>query len=233
MSTLLAWLASHIGKVLFLSEPAAILTDEKRHAFDGVFQFMREAPSGAQTSYACPYPKWEYLRYLVRCKDVVLHGSSRHDIEVLEPKQQTDYSGKRISAVFASRDPIWPMFFAILNLRGYRGSLRNGCWVVQGKDRAQRFYFFSVNREFLGHWLWTEGMIYILPGETFAMTGRGTVRFDEWASEATVTPLAKLAVKPDDFRFLGQVAGHQEGESMLRSWLMYKKRRGTSAGGGN
>jgi hypothetical protein len=165
------------------------------------------------------------MRYLVHYKDMVLHGSNRQELELLEPKEQTDYGGKRITAVFASRDGIWPMFFAIVNLKGYRGSLRNGCWVVNRRGEEQRFYFFSVNREMLGEGLWTAGMIYILPGGTFEMTDRGVVRFDEWASGETVRPIAKLAVKPEDFPFLDQVAGHQEGESMLASWLKYKKRR--------
>jgi hypothetical protein len=76
---------------------------------------------------------------------MVLHGSNRPDIEVLEPAEQTDFGGKRVKAVFASRDAIWPFFFAILNTRGYRGSLRNSCWVVSRSGQEQRFYFFSIN----------------------------------------------------------------------------------------
>jgi len=224
MSTVIAWLASQIGKALFLPEPASVLSDAKRDAFGRVFQSMREISLDGAVSYDCPYPKWEYLRYLVRERNVVLHGSNRKDIEVLEPKEQADYSGKRITAVFASRDGIWPMFFAIVNTTGYRGSLRNGCWVVARGGGERRFYFFSVNEEMLGEGIWTEGMIYILPDEAFESTDRRVVRFDEWASKEAVKPIGKLAISPEDFPFLGQVAGHREGESIFRSWLRYKKR---------
>lgn len=230
MSVLLPWLASQVGKALFLPEPDWAPDDEQRATFDQVSQSMLEAPAGSEVKYVCLSPKWEFLRYLVHDKDMVLHGSNRPDIEVLEPKEQTDYSGKRVRAVFASRDAIWPLFFAVLNTEGYRGSLRNGCWVVSRQGQEQRFYFFSVNRERLGAGLWTEGTIYILPGQTFEMTDRGVVRFDEWASKEPVRPVARLGVEPADFLFLDQVAGHREGESMFRSWLMYKRRRGIRPG---
>lgn len=224
MTAAIGWLASWIGKALFLPEPAVILSDDKRAVFGRAFDLMCDGSLGMVSDYDCPYPKWEYLRYLVQERGVVLHGSNRNDIEILEPLEQTDCSGKRITAVFASRDGIWPMFFAVVNTTGYRGSLRNGCWVVGKGSRERRFYFFSVNEEMMGDGLWTEGMLYIMAGETFESTDRRVVRFDEWASSEAVKPIAKLRVDPEDFPFLGQVARHREGESMLRSWLWYKKR---------
>ena len=240
MSGIVAWLAIQLGKLLFLPEPAWTLDDEKRRAFDQALEAMIEAPAGSAPGYPCPYPKWEYLRYLTRHKGMVLHGSNRGDIDVLRPQEQTDFSGRRITAVFGTRDAIWPLFFATLNTAGYRGSLRNGCWVMAARGGGQRhpalggqrhpalgerrFYFFSVNRDRLGPGLWTEGTVYILPGDTFEKTDTAAVRFDEWASRTAVTPVARLAVQPGDFPFAGQVAGHREGEPMPRSWLCYKRR---------
>ena len=224
MKAAIGWLASGIGRALFLSEPASILSDEKRAAFGRAFELMCDDPPDRVRHYDCPYPKWEYLRYLVQERGVALHGSNRKDIQVLEPLEQTDCSGKRTTAVFASRDGIWPVFFAVVNTTGYRGSLRNGCWVVGRGSRERRFYFFSVNEKMMGDGLWTEGMLYILPGTTFEPTDRRVVRFDEWASREPVWPIARLPVGPGDFPFLGRVAGHREGESMLKSWLLYKKR---------
>lgn len=224
MSIAVAWLASQVFKALFLPEPVSVMSEEKRKAFGEVFHAMGEASLDEGASYACPYPKWEFLRYLVRERNVVLHGSNRNDIEVLEPREQTDYSGKRITAVFASRDGIWPMFFALVNMKGYRGSLRNGCWVVGRGSSERRYYFFSLNEKLLGAGIWKEGTIYILPGETFEKVDQGVVRFDEWASKGAVRPVGKLAIKPEDFPFHGRVAGHREGESMLISWLKYKRR---------
>jgi len=226
MTAAIGWLASWIGKALFLPEPAVILSDEKRKLFGQAFELMCDDSLGRVSDYDCPYPKWEYLRYLVQERGVVLHGSNRKDIEILEPLEQTDWSGKRTTAVFASRDGIWPVFFAVVNTTGYRGSLRNGCWVVGKGSGERRFYFFSVNEKMMGDGLWTEGMLYILPGKTFELADRRAVRFDEWASREAVRPIAKLPVEPSDFPFLGQVARHREGESMLKSWLWYKRRVG-------
>lgn len=224
MSGIAAWLAIQLGKLLFLPEPAWTLDGEKRQAFDQALRSMIEAPAGSAPGYPCPYPKWEYLRYLTRHKGMVLHGSNRGDIDVLRPQEQTDFSGRRITAVFGTRDAIWPLFFATLNTAGYRGSLRNGCWVAAARGGERRFYFFSVNRDRLGPELWTGGTVYILPGDTFEPTDKGAVRFDEWASRTAVAPVARLAVQPGDFPFVAQVAGHREGEPMLRSWLCYKRR---------
>lgn len=224
MSKIVAWLVSQMFKVLFFPEPASGMSEEKKKAFDEIYQTMREVPLDGAISYNCPYPIWEYLRYLVRERNVVLHGSNRNDIAILEPKAQTDYSGKRISAVFASRDGIWPMFFAVVNTAGYRGSLRNGCWIVGRGSGERRFYFFSLNKEMLRPGIWTEGTIYILPGDSFEATDTGVVRFDEWASKDAVRPIGKLAIKPENFPYLDRVAGHREGEPMFNSWLKYKPR---------
>jgi hypothetical protein len=230
MSMLFTWLASKVGEMLFLPEPGSLLDDEKRAVFEQACHSMFERPLGNTLNYDCPYPKWEFLRYLVHYKDIVLHGSNLRDIKVLEPRNQTDYSGKPITAVFASRDGIWPIFFAIVNRNDYRGSVRNGCWVVSRSGWERRFYFFSVNEEMFSKELWVEGTIYILPGEDFELTNKGIVRFDEWANVGVARPIAKLAVKPEDFPFLDRVTGHQEGESILRSWFMFKKRSSKGTG---
>ncbi|MEJ2211818.1 MAG: hypothetical protein P8129_22665 [Anaerolineae bacterium] len=228
MSTIMAWLASLVGRILFLPEPAWTPDKERKAAFDQIYRGMAGAPPGSPVDYGWRYPKWQFLRYLVREKQVVLHGSQRSDIDVLRPREQTDYSGRRITAVFGTRDAIWPLFFAVLNAQGYRGSLRNACWVVSRRGGEQRFYFFSVNREMVRPDLWAAGTIYLLPGDPFQRTDTAVVRFDEWASTEPVRPLARLAVAPADFPFLHQVAAHREGESMVRSWLAYKRRRGST-----
>lgn len=226
MPTIRAWMASLLGSALFFPEPTpqTRMTAEKRLAFEAAFHAMLETPAHEPLDYTCPYPKWEFLRYLVRERALVLHGSNRDDITLLEPRTQTDFSGKPITAVFASRDALWPMFFAVVRMADYRGSLRNGCWVVNTGSEERRFYFFSLNRDLLGPAIWTAGTIYILPGETFQMTDAKPVRFDEWVSLSAVSPIARLTVTPDDFPLLNRVAGHREGESMIVSWLSYKRR---------
>jgi hypothetical protein len=94
------------------------------------------------------------------------------------------------------------------------------------QDR-KAYYFFSVNEEMLARSPWTDGMVYILPGDGFEQTSKGGLRFDEWAKSEPVCPLARLPVSPGDFPFLHCVVGFPPGESMLRTWWNYKRRIGT------
>ncbi len=159
-------------------------------------------------------------------KDILLHGSTNKDLDVLEPRRQTDFSGRGVTAGFASGDGIWPMFFAIVDRSNVRGSLRNGCFVVTNlRGRTKRFYFFSINQEMLRRPSWTDGMIYVLPRAPFKQTSTGVVRFAEWASEEPVRPLAKLPIGPKDFPFLNNVTGHAEEESIYASWVRFKQRQ--------
>ena len=136
-----------------------------------------------------------------------------------------DWNGNPIQAVFATRDPFWPLYFALLNRQALSGSLRNGCFLVEhSSSEVERFYFFSVHQDDLHANIWSDGFVYILPGDTFHPTTSGTIRFDEWASEQAVPVIAKLPVSPNDFPFLHKVAGHEESESIFTTWLSYKKR---------
>lgn len=67
-----------------------------------------------------------------------------------------------------------------------------------------------------------------LPAPAMNVTPQQARAFDEWASESAVKPIARIAVTPDDFPFLHKVAWHYESEPMLVSWLMFKRRVGTS-----
>lgn len=208
----------------FLQAPPWELDDAKRRAFDRLYGTVQSHP-GNEIAYSLPYPRHEFLRYLVAEKDVLLHGSNRSDLTVLLPRDQTDYSGRPTQAVFASGDGLWPMFFAIVDYSVYRGSMRNACFVLdQPQGPARRFYFFSLGREMLRKGCWTGGSVYLLPRATFSPTNTARARFDEWTSRVEVHPLARLAVAPDDFPFLHQVAGHKEGEPIFTSWLRYKDR---------
>ena len=130
---------------------------------------------------------------------------------------------QRIKAVFVLRDPIWALFFAVLNTSGDHASLRNACWVVARARGEQRSYFFSVNKAMLTPGIWTEGMLYILPGKAFEKTDPGKVRFDEWAAKEAIRPIAKMRVAPADFPFLDRVAGHPEGETIFKLCWLYKR----------
>jgi hypothetical protein len=227
---LLAWLKARSASIvlghLFLSLPELELDERKVRAFEQVYQSAARVGGGALLDYNCDYPKADFLRYLVDHKGILLHGSNSAGIDILLPKRQSDFNGTPMTAVFASGDGVWPIFFAILDDSRFRGSMRNGCFVTaDGTGPDLRFYFFSLNREMLEQHPWTNGIVYVLPRAQFRQTSRGAVRFDEWASEEPVQPLARLQVSPEDFPFLPNVAGHDEKESIYASWLRYRQRQ--------
>jgi hypothetical protein len=160
----LTWLAARIASAvldrLFFTLPDLELDPGKVQAFERIFQAACEDGAAGLVDYDCQYPKSEFLRYLVAHKAILLHGSNSQAIETLLPRQQTDYNGRRVTAVFAAGDGVWPIFFAVLDQAGYSGSLRNGCFVMTDPRGAeQRFYFFSINAEMRRQQPWTGGMV--------------------------------------------------------------------------
>ena len=155
-------------------------------------------------------PKHAFLRYLVETRDVLFHGTGRSDVAEFEPQRQTDYDGTWTEAVFASDDPIWPMFFATVN-RELARSLINGCSRRLGESR----YYFSISADPRAPESWRTGWIYILPRETFRRHPAGS----EWLSPVAVRPLARLRIEPTDFPFLGDVVRHSRTEPVPKAVL--------------
>jgi len=191
-------------------------------AFDKAFDSPTMGRGGID--YQLPYPKQEFLRYLVAKRDVVLHGSGNGAIDVFEPTSQTDYFGHVRKAVFAASDGIWPMFFAILDRSRYHGSLRNACyWDVDATGVRQKVYAFSINTTFLGRQPWRDGSVYVLPRATFErVVDEDGTPSEEWLSTREVTPLGRLAVSPTDFPFLNDVEGHGDETTDRFEELVYQ-----------
>jgi len=169
--------------------------------------------------------KVDLLVYLEKERQMLFHGSNQGEIELLNPVSQENYRGEIINAVFASGDPIWAMFFAILDRDGFHGSQRNGSFILSCAGGCQeRYYFFSISEALVANHPWKTGTIYITPRDSFTQTNTGIMRFDEWASEKPVIPLAKIDISPGDFPFFSQVGAHNERESIYLTWLLYKRR---------
>ena len=188
---------------LLWAAPPLELTDAKRRAFE--------------RSEVDAFPKHEYLRWLVATADppVLLHGSAA-DIEVFEPREQTDWDGKSTRAVFATSDGIWPIYFAIADRRRV-ASLRNGCLPTLQGSR----YWFSVEPLPGATDVWRDGFVYVLPRASFRPHPLGS----EWASPVAVSPLTRIAVRPEDFPFLDRVGHHERSESVARTlWKAVRAR---------
>ncbi|TCC46871.1 hypothetical protein E0H75_27945 [Kribbella capetownensis] len=168
-----------------------------------------------------------YLRWLATHRDVLFHGSQRADLDQLTPDREsgdsTAFGNQR--AVFATDDPIWAMWFALLNRSpGYR-STRNGAWSVRGGH--DRHYFFSVDSDQPDADLLTPGWLYVLPrsGFTRERPAAGLVQSGQWINPNPVRPIAHLPVSPTDFPFPNHVHRHTPRTGMLRT--LWNRRRPT------
>jgi hypothetical protein len=158
---------------------------------------------GAEVAYDAAAPKHDFLRHLLEQRQVLLHGTGDGTIEQFEPQRQTDFDNEWTYAVFATDDPIWPLFFAVVNRPVVR-SLINGCSRRYGPSH----YYFSIGADPGRADSWRSGWIYVLPRDTFSLHPSGP----EWLSPVPVRPLARIRVEPSDFPFLGDVTGHRLGE---------------------
>jgi len=175
---------------------------------------------GQLINYDLPFPKQRFLYFLSLQGDYLFHGSNKVDIDRFEPREQTLYNGQLTKAVFASSEPMWSIFYAVLNKKKVIGNFRKGCIV----NKNNRFHFYSLSASTIKNDPWTEGMIYIVPKDNFNKSGKGAVHFEEWVSSEFVTPVGKIHVDLDDFYYKDKVAVHDDHESLLKTWLLYKIR---------
>jgi hypothetical protein len=183
-------------------------------AFEDLWQTIHK---GDFIDYRLPYPKWQFLSYLCDTKEFVLHGSQNRDIDIVEPRQADDkkaFSNPR--AIYATTDGIWVVYFAILDRKKYpEMTLFNSCFRVRisADQLSDPMYFFSITHSVLLQKPWCEGMIYILPRQSFEREASQQVQgveivFPHWISPLPAEPDARLQVGMQDFPFLAQIHGH-------------------------
>lgn len=161
---------------------------------------------------------WKFLCGVADRRRIAFHGTGDPGIESFEPRRPVDFApfGDQ-EAVFATSDPIWSMFYAVVDRDRYEITLNNGCIVVlDGEGRpGTPHYYFSISRQALPERPWRTGYVYFLPADTFVEQPPGayagsTARVPQLASPVPVTPFARLRVTPDDFPFLAQIRGHED-----------------------
>ena len=161
---------------------------------------------------------WQFLSAVAERREIAFHGTGDPNIDSFEPREPIDFApfGHQ-KAVFATTDPIWAMYYAILDRDRYRLTLNNGCiQLVDGEGRpGVPHYYFSITGDALPEQPWRTGYLYFLPAGTFvaqpAATYAGrTARVPQLASPVAVTPFARLRVAPGDFPFLDQIRGHED-----------------------
>jgi hypothetical protein len=161
---------------------------------------------------------WEFLCGIAARREIAFHGTGDPSIESFEPRKPIDFApfGDQ-KAVFATSDPIWAMFYAVVDRARFSLTLANGCIML--RDSEDRFgsphYFFSISRDPLSLQPWRTGHLYFLPAETFVeqppdMFAGQTARVPQLASPVAVKPFARLQVAPSDFPFLPHIRGHDD-----------------------
>ncbi len=199
-----------------LPQPAFDLPYEKQAEFENLFSLT---PSGGFIDYRLAYPKWQFLTYLCKSRDLVLHGSQNAEIEQVEPRKAMDvkaFSGQE--AIYATTDGIWVMYFAIIDRKRYSPlSLFNSCLEIRlsPEQSLGPLYFFSITNSALINNPWCEGTVYILTRDHFeqepAQTMLGAeILFPHWISAKPARPVAKIRVQPQEFPYLAQIHGHDD-----------------------
>lgn len=199
-----------------LPQPPFDLTLEKQAAFDALID---STPANGFVDYQLAYPKWQFLSYLCKSRNRVLHGSQNAGIEVVEPRKAIDIKAfSKQEAIYATTDGIWVIYFAIVDRKNFHPlSLFNSCLDIRvSPDQTLGpLYFFSITHSALLQKPWRDGVIYILPRDTFErepdqqMMG-AELSFPHWISSTSVKPIAKLHVQPQEFPFLAEVHGHDD-----------------------
>jgi hypothetical protein len=173
--------------------------------------------------YDLSIPKYKFLAHIAETRGIIYHGSNNTAIDQFEPRRQTLFNNKLVTAVFGTTDPIWPIFYAVFRRAALIGSFRNGA--VAAGVGGKVYHFYSLTKATKLNDPWTNGMVYLLPPNPFKLSeSNAGFSFNEWTSELPVEPIAKLPVEPDDFPFLDKVGSHPASESLGRTWLLYKIR---------
>jgi hypothetical protein len=161
---------------------------------------------------------WQFLCGVAERREIAFHGTGDPNIESFEPREPIDFApfGHQ-KAVFATTDPIWAMFYAIVDRDRYALTLNNGCILVTDAEGrgVPPYYYFSITEGALHEQPWRTGYVYFLPAETFVAQPAGryaglAARIPQLASPVAVTPFARLQVTPGDFPFLAQIRGHDD-----------------------
>jgi hypothetical protein len=199
----------------WLQRPAMAIDAQTRSEFDQLLARARAAGTNTQIDYTLLAPKWQFLCYLADEQGIVLHGTGDPPIQVFEPRPSNDLSefGAQ-TAVYAARDGLWAMFFAVLDRTHYPMATSNACvrLVDEVGQVSEPRYVFSISQPVLQQRPWRTGMVYLLPEETFVNQpalrfGPYEVRVPQLASLVPVRPMARLEVAPEDFPFLKDIRG--------------------------
>ncbi|MNT18739.1 hypothetical protein D3C72_1539560 [compost metagenome] len=115
--------------------PVVVFTTEEIEQYE---ELSRSVSEGRLIDYSLQYPKYRFLQYLTLKGKYVFHGSNSSNIERFEPREQTLYNNELTTAVFATAEPIWSIFYTVFYRSALIGSFRNRC--LLGRDNRYHYY---------------------------------------------------------------------------------------------
>ncbi len=192
-----------------------IKSSETAHdkAYASAYQSMLEQGLSDFIELEPGVPKVEFLKWLVTKKGLLLHGSNNKEINILEPRQAncTAKEFGNLKAVYGVEDSVLPTFYAIKDLEKFRGRARSGFTETDEDGSIKREYEFAIDKDLVDQAPWSEGVVYLLPRETFVQGHDDEGEpIDEWASTDEVIPLGKLRIAPEDFPYFDEIGVIEE-----------------------
>jgi len=145
-----------------------------------------------------PSPKWLFFRHVVQRRLALLHGSNNTDIDEFIPRMSNCASEEgNQEAIYASSDPLQPIFYAVVNRRIEHPFAVTGIIKPPDTMNPLTLYYFSTSILSQEAEYWTQGAVYLLPTSSFIEDSHGV----QWRSATPVKPLAKVIVIKNDFPF--------------------------------
>ncbi len=184
---------------------------EKEKSFEELFEstLQNKRETVPVIEYNLPYPKEDFLVFLVGYKNVVLHGSGQN-LDLVSPKQANDsskQSGNK-EAVYSVDDPVLPIFYAIQDRSKLHGMIESGHYTEENDETGEikSEYVFKIPKKYQGTSPWKQGFVYIFNKNEFhpEEDDHGNLS-GEWTSRKPVKPIAKLLVSSEDFRYLDKI----------------------------
>ena len=182
------------------------------YAFNRIFNASLLYQLHCPIEYDLPYPKLDFLNYLCDWRGLVAHGSHSSNLLELAPIRRSEEVSDLpyIQPVFAFPDAVMALWFAILDPKQVHAT-SNGCVCIGRELKREKYYHFELPSMLEGKFPFTPGTIYIARAESFPIRQKTrSLNFfgadhEQWGSESSVTPLAKITVEPQDFPYLDQV----------------------------
>lgn len=164
--------------------------------------------------------KVRFLMWLAQHRPVVFHGSSNAGLdELLAIRMSRDANAfGNQQAVYATPDPIWAAWFALVKRDAAFRGMRNGSMGLSGPSVYPRWYYLAVHRtDDVARF--DVGTLYVLPREGFTLERprQGLGGGGQMISHDSVRPLARVSLEPSDLPLLELTHVIEQGEKELKT----------------